>query len=116
MGTHVITCPNSVISVWETEAIKIFPNISKNIVVFAGNPASRETAFQQLLTLYGNCIVLVPYSQVKNFVAACGSFGMIFDSLTLDESHSVKNREIIRYQYCMVIAESSNCTLALSGK
>lgn len=114
LGTHVICCPNSVVPVWISEAAKLYPNL-KNIVKFQGTEADRDRAFEQILRLYGNCIILLPYSQAGNFIKLMGLLTARFDSFTLDECHLIKNMKTNRHKYCLLIAQASACIAGLTG-
>lgn len=114
LGTHVICCPNSVVPVWVNELSKMYPN-QKNIVKFQGLEAERNRALKRIIELYGNIIIILPYSQAQNFTKLIGLLSAVFDSFTLDESHFIKNPKTIRHQECLKIAQAAASITGLTG-
>lgn len=115
LGTHLICCPNPVTSVWKREIQKIYPNLASYTLTYLGIDIERNVVFQQLISLYGNCIVIIPYSQVGNFYQFAKKLSMRFDSLVLDESHMIKNSNSQRYGWCAKLASLCVRITELSG-
>lgn len=111
LGMHIIICPIPVLSVWETEIQKIYPN-QENGTKFLGKASHRTKIFTQILSCYGNCIILMPYSMMEAFLTLSRPFKLRFDSITWDESHLITDR----YKYSLELPKAAHYLLNLTGK